>query len=328
MDNIIQLLTKAIASLVDMLGIPGTASIAAFVLIVILIALFNPQLREAFPNLFDRVDEIRFGSVAVKFRAQLKEAKHQLQRNPELTQTAQTASTRAADSIPPDLPSRDLVLESWGGLKQVIYDSLAAQNLKLTPATQFPDAVDRLVKAKFISFAQADHIKRLYQLGKRIADSAAILRKGDAVDYRELVYSMVDWLMVNFLPRKEVKPSPAPLRKTEVGGSFPPPSSTHASAILRGTSGALAGREFPVRREVFSIGASSDNDVVIPDDKYVSRSHAVVRYDSGGFWLVDQGSRNGTFLNDTRLKEAPMMISPGDRIRIGNAAFELIAASG
>ena len=40
--------------------------------------------------------------------------------------------------------------------------------------------------------------------------------------------------------------------------------------------------------------------------------------------LSDLHSRNGTFLNGTRLKDAPMIVKVGDKIGVGNSIFELI----
>lgn len=63
-----------------------------------------------------------------------------------------------------------------------------------------------------------------------------------------------------------------------------------------------------------TIGALDENQIVIADE-CVSRRHCVIEPVSDGFLLRDLDSRNGTFLNGTRIKEA--YLAPGDRIRIG-----------
>jgi len=63
------------------------------------------------------------------------------------------------------------------------------------------------------------------------------------------------------------------------------------------------------------IGTHPENDLVIEGDTGVSRRHCVVRRNEGGYVLRDNASRNGTFLNGTRIEEAP--IAYGDRVRIG-----------
>ncbi|MGH8473187.1 MAG: FHA domain-containing protein, partial [Gammaproteobacteria bacterium] len=131
--------------------------------------------------------------------------------------------------------------------------------------------------------------------------------------------------LVDPLPRTA---PPAPGRRTKVGGYFPPPKLGRPAAILVGVSGAVKGQQFAVEKEVFRFGANSDNDVVIGNDDYVSSHHAQLRYEQGGLLIADQGSRNGTFLNDSRLGDLPLTVNAGDRVRIGNATFEIVPAPG
>jgi DNA-binding winged helix-turn-helix (wHTH) protein len=50
-------------------------------------------------------------------------------------------------------------------------------------------------------------------------------------------------------------------------------------------------------KQQIAIGRSDDNDLVLPDpEKKVSRRHGTIEYASGRWWLVDEGSANGTFL--------------------------------
>jgi len=51
---------------------------------------------------------------------------------------------------------------------------------------------------------------------------------------------------------------------------------------------------------------------------YVSRQHARILADAGGYFVEDLGSANGTFLNDRRLSGGvPTRLRNGDRVRIG-----------
>ena len=53
------------------------------------------------------------------------------------------------------------------------------------------------------------------------------------------------------------------------------------------------------------------------EDGRVSRRHALIHQQGEGeFWLVDLGSRNGTYLNDCRVQQ-PVMLRNGDRLRLG-----------
>lgn len=121
--------------------------------------------------------------------------------------------------------------------------------------------------------------------------------------------------------------TPAAERRTSVSGYFPPPGMGRPAAILVGIGGSVKGRQYNMETDLFQLGASPDNDVVLGDD-YVSSNHAQVRYEKGSLLLTDQGARNGTFLNDQRLGDVPLILSPGDHIRVGNSTFEVIKAPG
>jgi len=62
---------------------------------------------------------------------------------------------------------------------------------------------------------------------------------------------------------------------------------------------------------VVCIGRHPQADVFVRDDR-VSRQHAELRCAKGVWRLVDVGSRNGTFLNGERVREAELV--NGDRI--------------
>jgi adenylate cyclase len=69
-----------------------------------------------------------------------------------------------------------------------------------------------------------------------------------------------------------------------------------------------------------SIGRGAGNPLVLADDR-VSRRHALIHAQGEGeFWLVDLGSRNGTYLNDRRVQQ-PVRLRDGDRLRVGGSVF-------
>jgi adenylate cyclase len=69
-----------------------------------------------------------------------------------------------------------------------------------------------------------------------------------------------------------------------------------------------------------SIGRSASNQVALSSDK-VSRRHALIHVQrEKEFWLVDFGSRNGTYLNGQRIIQ-PSRLQPKDRIKIGGFEF-------
>ncbi len=63
------------------------------------------------------------------------------------------------------------------------------------------------------------------------------------------------------------------------------------------------------------IGRSSSNDLVL-HDLNVSRLHAEIVRRPEGFYLLDAGGKNGTFLNEQRVG-IPELLRTGDRVRVG-----------
>jgi pSer/pThr/pTyr-binding forkhead associated (FHA) protein len=81
------------------------------------------------------------------------------------------------------------------------------------------------------------------------------------------------------------------------------------------------------RHEIMSdpatIGRDPMNDVVIPDDTKVSRSHAEIQFKEGRWLLIDLESRNGTLVNGRRIRRHPLR--SGDRIQCGEQIFAFLA---
>lgn len=58
---------------------------------------------------------------------------------------------------------------------------------------------------------------------------------------------------------------------------------------------------------------------------YISRQHARIVADAGGYFIEDLGSANGSFLNDRRLPGGvPTRLRNGDRVRIGKVQMNFI----
>ncbi len=73
--------------------------------------------------------------------------------------------------------------------------------------------------------------------------------------------------------------------------------------------------EYRLRNPVVRIGRSRTNDVVIRHDTRVSRFHAEIRREGGGYVLYDLNSRNGTRVNGQRVNRH--VLRSGDVIEIG-----------
>lgn len=81
--------------------------------------------------------------------------------------------------------------------------------------------------------------------------------------------------------------------------------------------------EFHLEREMeqtkITLGRDDTNLVALPDDKkVVSREHAEIHLDNDTYYLHDKGSRNGTFINNNRLKpEHPYVLDDSSEFEIG-----------
>jgi pSer/pThr/pTyr-binding forkhead associated (FHA) protein len=74
-----------------------------------------------------------------------------------------------------------------------------------------------------------------------------------------------------------------------------------------------------------TIGRDPTNDVVLEEDKLVSRSHAEILVRREQWYLVDLGSRNGTIVNGRTAHRHPLR--DGDIIGIGSVYFEFVLES-
>lgn len=78
----------------------------------------------------------------------------------------------------------------------------------------------------------------------------------------------------------------------------------------------------PLSERALHIGRAPDNDLVLADDM-VSWHHATLWQEQGQVWVRDRGSRNGTFLNDTAIRDAAR-VPDGARIRLGTRAWMMV----
>jgi diguanylate cyclase (GGDEF)-like protein len=82
--------------------------------------------------------------------------------------------------------------------------------------------------------------------------------------------------------------------------------------------GGIPGTMLRLAHEASSLGRSAENTFQLHDGT-VSRRHAVIWADpSGGSWITDLGSTNGTFVDGKRLApHTPIRVNDGSRIQLG-----------
>lgn len=89
---------------------------------------------------------------------------------------------------------------------------------------------------------------------------------------------------------------------------------------IKFTSGVLAGERFPVDPEGVYIGRESTISQIVVSDPRISKRHLWIGVRDGQVKIVDEGSRNGTFVNDPkseRVTEATL--KAGDTVIMGES---------
>jgi pSer/pThr/pTyr-binding forkhead associated (FHA) protein len=81
-----------------------------------------------------------------------------------------------------------------------------------------------------------------------------------------------------------------------------------------------SGRRYELRPQApTTLGRAVDNDIVVADAS-VSRRHATIVPQDGGFALRDLASQNGTFVCGQRI-DGSRQLANGDDVRLGDAPF-------
>ena len=107
----------------------------------------------------------------------------------------------------------------------------------------------------------------------------------------------------------------------------PEPAAKQVKAKLVIERGSSVGTEFLITNEESNIGRWDADNGIFPDidldvhdpEAKVSRRHARIIFENGGYLIEDLGSTNGTFVNRGRrlLPGTPHRLSDGDEIIVG-----------
>jgi two-component system cell cycle response regulator len=107
--------------------------------------------------------------------------------------------------------------------------------------------------------------------------------------------------------------------KTLVGGSIHPSSSGPKVAVLTVQAGPEAGQVLPLDRDkANTLGREEGECTITFADARLSRVHARIIAVNGEWMLTDQGSTNGTFVNDVRIAKHAQLVD-GDRVVLGGS---------
>lgn len=86
------------------------------------------------------------------------------------------------------------------------------------------------------------------------------------------------------------------------------------SALLKVVDRHGGKRMLPLKKQVFTIGRRAESDLLLVSNR-VSRDHGSIIYEQGTYYLVDNGSARGIFLNGQRITRS--QLHHQDRITVG-----------
>jgi Mg-chelatase subunit ChlD len=112
-----------------------------------------------------------------------------------------------------------------------------------------------------------------------------------------------------------IPPSKIDPKKTMIGGGG-------AAPVLQVVAGAFS-KNYRLNKPTLTVGRAANNDIIIPEQT-VSSHHCTITIENGNFFLTDNESTNGTFVNGSRIDKK--MLKAGDLIKLGGASckFEIV----
>ncbi|MCS6901902.1 MAG: GGDEF domain-containing protein [Myxococcales bacterium] len=115
--------------------------------------------------------------------------------------------------------------------------------------------------------------------------------------------------------------------KTRVTAVVPAPSvhrrGSDCLVVIYTKDQSLLGKRFVLEQSPIRVGRGGDNHIILEGDS-VSRRHAHWERRGEAWWIVDDGSTNGTYVND-ELIARQHCLQNGDRIKIGGIIFKYLS---
>jgi hypothetical protein len=108
------------------------------------------------------------------------------------------------------------------------------------------------------------------------------------------------------------EPQKFDLKRTIIGGGG-------GSPMLMVSAGNFS-KSFALSKQKLTIGRTNSNDIMIPEQT-VSSNHASLLNEGGNWYIVDNNSTNGTFVNGTRVSR--QKLNNNDIIKLGAANLKI-----
>src|SRR5262249_15595291 len=86
--------------------------------------------------------------------------------------------------------------------------------------------------------------------------------------------------------------------------------------VIRGN---LAEKIHFLRPRSYSIGRARNNDLSLAEPS-ISKAHARIDFQDGRFFIEDQGSLHGVYVNATKIERAEL--TPGSQVQLGNVTLK------
>jgi two-component system, cell cycle response regulator len=109
-------------------------------------------------------------------------------------------------------------------------------------------------------------------------------------------------------------------------GPLPKPDSPPGDdclVVIYSKDPALLGKRFLLEDSPMRVGRGPDNEIVL-DGESISRRHASWERRGSRWWVVDERSTNGTYVND-ELVDQDQALTNGDRVKVGGLIFKFLS---
>lgn len=92
-----------------------------------------------------------------------------------------------------------------------------------------------------------------------------------------------------------------------------------ATAKITILSDKMRGTSFTLINETYSVGRSDEADICLPEPTISGHHCTFRRNDDGNYFIIDEGSTNGTRINGEKLEEGnQVLLKEGDLVQLGN----------
>jgi two-component system cell cycle response regulator len=108
----------------------------------------------------------------------------------------------------------------------------------------------------------------------------------------------------------------------------PPPDDSPGNdclVVIYTAEPGLLGKRFVLEKSPTRVGRGADSQIVLEGDS-VSRRHAHFERRAGAWYVVDDGSTNGTYVNEEQISREQLLVN-GDRIKIGPSILKFLSGA-